>query len=180
MGNAWARAKGLPRAVWGAAIAHAGIGIVAAGVAGMGLAQERLVAMAPGDTTQMAGYTWRLDGVRDHQGPNYTARKATITVLRDNEVLHVMEPSRRWFPTGRMHTTEVAIRTNLLYDLYAVIGEEDTATGKAVIRIHFNLLAPWLWIGAAIMALGAGLSLADRRVRVSAPARKAAIRGAPA
>ena len=180
MGNAWARAKGLPRAVWGAAIAHAGIGIVAAGVAGMGLAQERLVAMAPGDTTQMAGYTWRLDGVRDHQGPNYTARKATITVLRDNEVLHVMEPSRRWFPTGRMHTTEVAIRTNLLYDLYAVIGEEDTATGKAVIRIHFNLLAPWLWIGAAIMALGAGLSLADRRVRVSAPARKAAIQGARA
>jgi cytochrome c-type biogenesis protein CcmF len=180
MGNAWARAKGLPRAVWGAAIAHAGIGIVAAGVAGMGLAQERLVAMAPGDTTQMAGYTWRLDGVRDHQGPNYTARKATITVLRDNEVLHVMEPSRRWFPIGRMHTTEVSIRTNLLYDLYAVIGEEEAATGKAVIRIHFNLLAPWLWIGAAIMALGAGLSLADRRVRVSAPARKAAIQGAPA
>lgn len=175
LANSWARAKGLPRAAWGAAIAHAGVGILAAGIAGMGLAQERLIAMAPGDTTQMAGYTWRLDGVRDHAGPNYTARRATITVLQGDRVVHVMEPSRRWFPIGRQHTTEVAIRTNLIYDLYAVIGEEDAATGKAVIRLHFNLLAPWLWIGAAIMALGGGLSLADRRVRVSAPHRKAAL-----
>ncbi|WP_270937589.1 heme lyase CcmF/NrfE family subunit [Falsiroseomonas oryzae] len=180
LSNSWARARGLSRAAWGAAIAHAGVGVVAAGIAGMGLAQERLIAMAPGDTTQMAGYTWRLDGVRDHTGPNYTARRATITVLRDGEVLHVMEPSRRWFPIGRQHTTEVSIRTNLLYDLYAVIGEEDAATGKAVIRIHYNLLAPWLWIGSFIMALGGALSLADRRVRISAPARKAAAQAAPA
>ncbi|WP_237216041.1 heme lyase CcmF/NrfE family subunit [Falsiroseomonas oryziterrae] len=175
LGNSWARAKGLPRAAWGAAIAHAGVGIVAAGIAGMGLAQERLIALAPGQSTEMAGYTWRLDGVRDHTGPNYTARKATISVLRDGEVLHVMEPSRRWFPIGRQHTTEVSIRTNLLYDLYAVIGEEEAATGKAVIRIHYNLLAPWLWIGSFIMALGGALSLADRRVRISAPNRKAAL-----
>jgi cytochrome c-type biogenesis protein CcmF len=134
--------------------------------------------MAPGDTTEMAGYTWRLDGVRDVTGPNWTARRATITVLRDGAVLHVMEPSRRWFPIARQNTTEVAIRTNLLYDLYAVIGEE--SGGRAVIRLHYNLLAPWLWIGAAIMALGGALSLADRRVRVSVPNRKAAVQGAPA
>jgi cytochrome c-type biogenesis protein CcmF len=180
LANSWARARGLPRAAWGAAVAHAGIGVLAAGIAGMGLAQERLVAMAPGDVTQMAGYDWRLDGVRDVTGPNFTARRATITVLRDGEVLHVMEPSRRWFPTGRQHTTEVAIRTNLLYDLYAVIGEEDAATGRAVIRLHYNLLAPWLWIGAAIMALGGALSLADRRVRVSAPNRRVAKAAVPA
>jgi cytochrome c-type biogenesis protein CcmF len=154
--------------------------VVAAGIAGMGLAQERLVAMAPGDVTSMAGYEWRLDGVRDVTGPNFTARRATISVMRNGEVLHVMEPSRRWFPTGRQHTTEVAIRTNLLYDLYAVIGEEEAATGKAVIRIHYNLLAPWLWLGAAFMALGGALSLADRRVRVSAPNRRVAKGAVPA
>jgi cytochrome c-type biogenesis protein CcmF len=178
LANAWSRAKGLPRAAWGGAIAHAGIGVVAAGIAGMGLAQEKLVAMAPGDTAQMAGYTWRLDAVRDAPGPNFTARRATISVIRDGAVLHVMEPSRRWFPVARQNTTEAAIRTNLLYDLYAVIGEE--SDGKAVIRIHYNLLAPWLWIGALIMALGAALSLSDRRVRVSAPNRKQAAQAVPA
>ena len=91
-----------------------------------------------------------------------------------------MEPSRRWCPLARQSTTEVAIRTNLIRDLYAVIGEEDPATGKAVIRLHDNLLAPWIWLGAAIMALGGGLSLADRRARVSVPNRRAAMQGAPA
>ncbi|MGG5820305.1 heme lyase CcmF/NrfE family subunit [Falsiroseomonas sp. HW251] len=180
LSNSWARARGLPRAAWGAALAHAGVGVVAAGIAGMGLAQEKLVAMAVGDSTEMAGYTWRLERVADAQGPNFSARRATISVLQDGRVLHVMEPSRRWFPVARQNTTEVAIRTNLIYDLYAVIGEEDAATGKAVIRIHYNLLAPWLWLGAAVMALGGGLSLADRRTRVAAPNRKAVAQGAPA
>jgi cytochrome c-type biogenesis protein CcmF len=177
--NSWNRARGLPRAAWGAAIGHAGIGIVAAGIAGMGLAQERLAALSPGESIQMAGYEWRLDGVRDFTGPNFTARKATISVLRDGQVIDVMEPSRRWFPIARQNTTEAAIHTNLMYDLYAVIGEED-GSGKAVIRVHYNLLAPWLWIGAGIMAIGGALSLSDRRVRVSAPARRAAAGTVPA
>ncbi len=172
--NAWSRAKGLPRAAWGAAIAHAGIGITAAGIAGMGLAQERLVALAPGESTTLAGYEWRLDGVRDVVGPNWTARRATITLLRDGAEVRVMEPSRRFFPIARQNTTEVAIHTNFIADLYAVIGEEEAATGKAVLRLHYNFLAPWIWLGAAIMALGGGLSLADRRIRVSAPNRAAA------
>jgi len=180
LANSWARARGLPRAAWGAAIAHAGIGICAVGISGMGLAQERLVALAPGESTQLAGYEWRLDGVRDVEGPNWTARRATISVIHDGRVVHVMQPSRRWFPVARQNTTEVAIRTNLLYDLYAVIGEEDAAAGKAVIRLHFNLLAPWIWLGALIMALGGALSLSDRRVRVSAPNRRTVAQGAPA
>jgi cytochrome c-type biogenesis protein CcmF len=180
LANSWSRARGLPRAAWGAAIAHAGIGICAVGISGMGLAQERLVALAPGESTQLAGYEWRLDGVRDVEGPNWTARRATISVIHDGRVVHVMQPSRRWFPVARQNTTEVAIRTNLLYDLYAVIGEEDAAAGKAVIRLHFNLLAPWIWLGALIMALGGALSLSDRRVRVSAPNRRTVAQGAPA
>jgi cytochrome c-type biogenesis protein CcmF len=170
--NMWNRALNLPRAAWGAAIAHAGVGITILGVAGMGLATERLVALAPGQSTQFAGHEWRFDGVRDFIGPNFTARKATITVLDEGRVVHVMEPSKRFFPIGRITTTEAAIRTNLLRDLYAVLGEE--RGGEAVLRLHHNPLAPWIWIGAAIMALGGGISLADRRVRVAAPNRRRA------
>lgn len=172
------RARHLPRAAWGAAIAHAGVGVLALGISGMGLATEKLVSLAPGQSTSFAGYEWRLDGVRDFQGPNYTSRKATITVLRDGRVLHVMEPSRRFFPIGRTTTTETAIRTNGISDLYAVIGEErdNPATGvrEAVLRLHWNFLAPFLWYGTLILAFGGALSLSDRRVRVAAPARKPA------
>ena len=71
-----------------------------------------------------------------------------------------------------MTTTEAAIETNGLRDLYAVLGEE--RDGRAVLRLHYNPLAPWIWFGALIMAAGGMVSLADRRLRIGAPARRAA------
>ena len=43
--------------------------------------------------------------------------------------------------------------------------------GAALMRLHYNPLAPWIWFGGLIMALGGLLSLLDRRTRVGAPAR---------
>ncbi|MCS6891256.1 MAG: heme lyase CcmF/NrfE family subunit [Rhodovarius sp.] len=170
---ALARARGLPRAAWGAAIAHAGVGVTALGIAGMGLATETLIALKPGESTRFAGYEWRLDQVRDYQGPNWTARRAEITLLQDGREVMTMSPQRRFFPIGRTTTTEASIRTNFLRDLYAVLGEE--RDGSAVLRLHHNPLAPWIWFGGIIMAIGAGISLSDRRVRIAAPARKPAV-----
>jgi cytochrome c-type biogenesis protein CcmF len=170
LANVWRRARGLPRSAWGAALAHAGMGVTLLGIAGMGLAAEHVASLAPGGSTRFAGYEWRLDSLSDVAGPNYTARRATITLVRDGKEVRVMEPSRRSFPLGRMTTTETAIHTNLVRDLYAVLGEEHD--GRAVLRLHDNPLAPWIWLGALIMALGGALSLSDRRVRVAAPAAK--------
>ncbi|HEY4253463.1 MAG TPA: heme lyase CcmF/NrfE family subunit [Roseomonas sp.] len=170
--NAFNRARNLPRGAWGAAIAHAGLGVTIAGIAGMGLATDALVQLHPGERTRLGGYEWRLDGVRDVAGPNWAARRATITVLDAGAVVAVMEPERRSFPVARMTTTEAAIHTNLFRDLYAVLGEE--RDGAAVLRLHRNPLAPWIWLGALVMALGGGLSLSDRRARVAAPAPKGA------
>ncbi|MFC4167545.1 heme lyase CcmF/NrfE family subunit [Teichococcus aestuarii] len=168
---AWSRARGLPRAAWGAAIAHAGLGISILGMAGMGLATDRLAALRPGASLAHAGYEWRLDRVEDVIGPNWTARRATVTVTRGGAPVTVLTPERRFFPVGRMNTTEAAIHTTWLSDLYAVMGEEEG--GTAVLRIHHNPLAPWIWLGAVIMALGGGISLSDRRIRVAAPAPRA-------
>jgi cytochrome c-type biogenesis protein CcmF len=77
-----------------------------------------------------------------------------------------------------MTTTEAAIHTSWSGDLYAVLGEEEN--GATVLRLHHNLLAPWIWLGAAIMALGGGLSLSDRRIRIAAPAAKRAVSAAGA
>ena len=171
-GQAWNRARGLPRAAWGAAIAHAGLGVTMAGIAGMGIATDNLGALRPGESARLAGYEWRLDSVRDVEGPNWTARRATLTITHNGALVTVLEPERRWFPLARTNTTEAAIHTNWLRDLYAVLGEE--RDGAAILRLHHNPLAPWIWLGAAIMALGGGLSLSDRRIRIAAPRAKAA------
>ncbi|WP_043359819.1 heme lyase CcmF/NrfE family subunit [Belnapia sp. F-4-1] len=175
---AWARAKGLPRAAWGGAIAHAGMGVTILGLAGMGLATDTLRLVKPGESVALAGLDYRLVGVADAPGPNFSARRATVEVRDGGRLVTTLEPERRSFPVARMTTTEAAIHTTWLSDLYVVLGEE--RDGGAVLRIHHNPLAPWIWLGAAIMALGGGISLSDRRVRVSAPAAKTVKAGARA
>jgi cytochrome c-type biogenesis protein CcmF len=90
-------------------------------------------------------------------------------VSKDGAPVVMMHPSRRNFTLQHQTTSDVAISTNLFRDLYAVLGEE--RDGQAVLRLHVNILAPWIWLGAAIMAAGGGLSLTDRRLRVGAPSR---------
>ncbi len=168
---AWARAKGLPRAAWGGALAHAGLGVMILGLAGMGLATDKLALLKPGEATTLAGMEYRLIRIADVQGPNWTARRATVEVRDGDRLVTVLEADKRSFAVARMQTTEAAIHTTWARDLYVVMGEE--RDGGAVLRIHNNPLAPWIWLGAAIMALGGGISLSDRRMRVSAPAARA-------
>jgi cytochrome c-type biogenesis protein CcmF len=166
------RLRALPRGSFGTTLAHAGLGVTIAGIAGMSMARESIVLLKPGQSTRLAGYDWHLLGLSDADGPNYAARVATIEISAGGKPIVTLAPERRSFPVQRINTTEAKIATNGLRDLYAVLGEE--RDGGAVLRLHFNPLAPWIWLGALVMAVGGFVSLADRRLRVGAPARRAA------
>jgi cytochrome c-type biogenesis protein CcmF len=172
LGASAKRLGGLPRSSFGTTLAHAGMGVTIAGIAGMSLATSSILLVRPGETVHLAGYDWHLMELHDAAGPNYEARVATIEVSRDGRPVATLAPERRNFPVQRVTTTEAKIATNLFRDLYAVLGEE--RDGGAVLRLHYNPLAPWIWLGALVMACGGLLSLADRRLRVGAPARRAA------
>lgn len=173
------RLGGMPRGALGAALAHAGLGITIAGIAGMSMSASMIALVKPGETVHLAGYDWKLTSLYDAPGPNYTARAARLEVSRDGRPVTVLVPERRSFPVQRMTTTEARIETDGLRDLYAVLGDE--RDGGAVLRLHDNFMAPWIWLGALVMALGGGLSLSDRRLRLGAPKRAARPHsGAPA
>ncbi|HTI03141.1 MAG TPA: heme lyase CcmF/NrfE family subunit [Acidisoma sp.] len=161
----------LPRAAYGAALGHAGLGVTIAGIAGMTLALHSISLVQPGQTIRLGGFDWTLDGLQDQPGPDYAARVATLTVrdAGNGALVATLHPARRSFPLQQQTTTEVAIRTNGLRDLYVAMGDE--RDGGVVLRIHVNPLAPWIWFGALIMAAGGALSLSDRRWRVGAPQR---------
>ena len=165
------RLAALPAATFGAAIAHAGLGITVAGIAGMSLASQRVVELRPGQSASVGAYTWQLLSVVDKPGPNYDARMALLVVSRDGHPVATMTPSRRHFKHQDQTVADSAIRTDLMRDLYAVLGDEHD--GAAILRLHVNPLAPWIWLGGLVMACGGLTSLADRRLRVGAPARRA-------
>ena len=172
------RFRKLPIAAFGAALAHAGMGVTVAGIAGMSLASQRVVLLHPGEQVSAAGLTWTLDSLTDADGSNYSERVANLRVARPGQADLLLHPSRRSFPVQRVTTTEAAIHTTGFADIYAVLGEE--RDGAAIMRLHYNPLAPWIWLGGLVMAMGGGLSLADRRLRVGAPARRPLAVGASA
>ena len=150
-----ARLRGLPLSAFGAALAHAGMGVTIAGIAGMSLATQRVVLIHPGEQVEAAGMTWALDSLTDSSGSNYTERMANIRVIRPGQADLDMHPSRRTFPVQQITTTEAAIHTTGMADIYAVLGEE--RDGAAVMRLHYNPMAPWIWLGGLVMAMGGGL-----------------------
>ena len=166
------RAIGLPRAAWAMSIAHLGVAVLVVGTVGAGNWQtEREQVMRPGETTALAGYDFALLGIGDVPGPNYIARRGQVRVTSGGEEVALLLPERRHYPVQDTWTTEAAIHTTWLADLYVVVGE-DAPGGGTAIRIHHNPLVPWIWIGALVMVAGGAVSLTDRRHRVGAPTRR--------
>ncbi|MEM8788844.1 MAG: heme lyase CcmF/NrfE family subunit [Pseudomonadota bacterium] len=163
------RLANLPRAEWGKAVAHAGLGILFIAIAAIEAGQrEDIRILRPGETFAFQGYDITLQDVRVLRGPNYKAERAVLTVAQAGRPLAVLEPEKRFYPVQGMPTTEAGIDRGWTRDLYLVIG--DRQDGGVVVRSFIKPMANWLWIGAIVMSLGGAISLTDRRYRLGAAA----------
>src|SRR5712671_2142191 len=168
--DSWRRMRHLPRGVWGYAMAHFGVGILIAGVVvSTAWRSERIETLQAGDTLEIAGRTLRLVGVTEGDVANYHAQRAEVIVERPGSAPLTLYPERRWYPVARSQTTNTAIATNGLADLYLALGDPD-GQGGWVLRAYYNPLVPWIWFGAILAALGGLVSLSDRRLRMRLPA----------
>src|SRR5262249_89069 len=93
---------------------------------------------------------------------------AKFTVHRGGEVLGVLEPSKRSFPSRGTTTTEAALMTRGLSQLYLSLGDQNP-NGTLTVRLYHKPLVLLIWLGALVMVMGGALSLSDRRLRLGAP-----------
>ncbi|HAD26933.1 MAG TPA: heme lyase NrfEFG subunit NrfE, partial [Alphaproteobacteria bacterium] len=171
LAQSWARARGLPRASWGAMMAHAGMGVLVLGITGStAWTEEKITVMRQGETVTVGGYDYRFEGAEQVAGPNYSAIRGHFSASRDGREIATLAPEARSYPTPPMDTTEAAIHPRLSGDLFAVIGERQADGGWAA-RLYFRPFLSWIWVGCILMTLGGVISLTDRRHRVGAPRR---------
>jgi cytochrome c-type biogenesis protein CcmF len=169
LSTALRRAWGLPRSVWGTALAHFGIGVTLLGIIGVtAWGSERLAEVKPGGSLDIAHYQLTFEGLTHRTGPNYQDVAARFTVHRGGELVGTMEPSRRAFPDRGMATTEAALMTRGVSQLYVSIGDPNR-DGSVPVRLYFKPHVLLIWLGAGFMFLGGAFSLSDRRLRVGAP-----------
>ncbi|MBN8291524.1 heme lyase CcmF/NrfE family subunit [Rhodobacter sp. NTK016B] len=172
-GDRMRRMVSLPRAEWGKAFAHAGLGVTIFAVSAvLGWATEDIRVARIGESFEHGGYTMTLSDVTREQGPNYITTMGTIEVRDGERFVATLHPEKRVYPAAGMPTTEAAIDYSLTRDLYVALGDPQEGGGWAL-RTYVKPFATWLWLGAALMAFGGLISLSDRRYRVAAGARKA-------
>jgi len=171
-GGLLSRLSNLPRGFWGMQLAHFGIALGVAGITVVANYQtERDVRMNVGDHTQLAGYTFTFQGIKERQGPNYRAAEGTVEVSKEGKKLFVLNPEKRIYNASGMPMTEAAINPNLFRDVYVALGEPlDDKAEIWVVRIFYKPFINWLWIGGLMLAVGGLLAASDRRYRIGVKA----------
>jgi len=172
-----ARMGRLPRADWGKAVAHGGLGVTVFAIAGMLAWETEDIRIARiGEPFQHGAYTLVLTDVQRLEGPNFRTTMGFVTATRDGRDVAELRPERRFYPAAGMPTTEAAIDYGFWRDLYVVLGDAQE-DGGWTLRTYVKPFANWMWAGCLLMALGGLLSLSDRRHRVAAGAARRPPRG---
>ena len=172
------RAGQLPRAMWGMFAAHLGVAAFALGVSMVKTYEtEKDVKMGPGDTTEVAGYTFKMTGLREVPGPNYTAAEARIEVFKGDRAIATLMPQKRIYRVQQNPMTEAAVDSNPLRDLYISMGEQ-LPGGDWVVRVQYKPFIVWIWGGCLMMMAGGLLAMSDRRYRVRQGATQASLAAA--
>ncbi|TPK76450.1 heme lyase CcmF/NrfE family subunit [Mesorhizobium sp. B2-4-15] len=175
------RFAGLPRSVFGTALAHLGLGLTLLGiVATLSFGTEKILTMRAGETVELSGHTLRFVGLYPAQGPNYSEDRGRFDLIGvSGSPVGEISSAKRFYPVRQMTTTESGIKTLGLSQLYISLGDEGK-DGSVVVRLWWKPLVALIWGGGLTMMAGAAMSLMDRRLRVGAPSRRRKQAVAPA
>ena len=139
----------------GMIIAHLGVGLLILGITGSSVWQkEKIVRMKIDEKIKIEKYNIVFEKIDEIKGPNYVALQGSFLVFDSKKnIIAKLKPENRFYPITNNFTTEASIHTNLFRDLYIVIGEGNLRDGW-IVRIYYNPLVIWIWIGALVIFLG--------------------------
>jgi cytochrome c-type biogenesis protein CcmF len=150
---------------FGMVMAHIGVAVFVFGVTMVsGFEEEKDLRMQAGNTSTLAGYEIRFDGVKQTQGSNYTAAQGQITISKNGQVVNVMQPEKRKYYSSEMLMTEAAIYSKISGDLYISMAEPVSETEWGI-KVQYKPFVSWIWGGAFLIALGGFIAIIDKKYR---------------
>jgi cytochrome c-type biogenesis protein CcmF len=163
----------VPASQIGMTIAHIGLGLFVLGVTFVKTyTSETDVALARGESKQVGDYLFRFNGGETIQGPNFDGFRGHVTASRNGRVVAELNPEKRHYFVQGSVMTEAAINAHWNRDLLVALGE-DVGKDAWSLRLQYRPMIRFIWLGAAIMALGGVTTLFDRRYKL-APAASTA------
>jgi len=155
----------LSAAVLGMSIAHLGVAVFTIGVTTVESYKiERDLAMRPGQSATVAGYTFTFLSQRNLDGANYTAVEGEFAISRGDTQVALLRPQKRIYRVQTSPMTEAGISVGWTRDLFVALGDQ-LGDGAWSVRIQFKPLIRYIWLGALLMAIGGLVAVCDRRYR---------------
>ena len=144
----------------GMIVAHLGIGLLILGVTTSSVWQEeKIIKMKINNEIKIQKYNIVFNKISEINKSNYVALRGKFLVNDSNKkIITILEPENRFYPVTNIFTTEASIHTNLSRDLYIVLGEGNHKDGW-VVRIYYNPLVIWIWIGSIVIFFGGMISV---------------------
>ncbi len=144
---------------------HLGVLVMAIGVAvSSGLATDLTVTLAPGETATIAGYEvthQRLVVEPLANDPRVTETRAEVAY--EGRQSGTLATALRDYPNSPTAIATPAVRTSLAEDLYVTLLAYDTSTGAVTLHLFVNPLVVWIWMGGAIVGIGAAFAIWPER-----------------
>ncbi|MCZ2203847.1 heme lyase CcmF/NrfE family subunit [Bartonella sp. A05] len=147
------RFLGLPWSAFGSALAHMGLGVTLFGIICVAtFGQERILTMQIGDTVTIAGQTICFDAIHNVSGANYSAMQFGFKTYENQQEMHIITASKRFYSSRNMSTTEVGIQSFGFSQLYIAPGRMDDQ--GLVVHILWKPYVICIWLGVVMMAIG--------------------------
>lgn len=150
------------------AIVYAGIVLVLVALMGQTFATARELTLTPGQSRELRdpfGRAWRFtsQGVSQYNELNRSVLAAAVDVSRGGRSLGIITTEQRQYMNSRgiptaEPWTEAGTLGTLAQDVRVVLagaGEDE----RVAVRIGFNPLMIWVWIGGGLMAIGGSMLL---------------------
>jgi cytochrome c-type biogenesis protein CcmF len=147
---------------YGGYIVHAGIVMLFAAFAGMAFKSEYDITLKPGEafeTRDPYGHQWRLvsQGVSTSSRPDRLVAGVGLETFVDGKPQGILSSEKRTYLDAQGNQlfqpiTEVGIRSTPKLDAYLVLAGMRGDTAE--LRLNFNPLVMWVWIGGFVMMIG--------------------------
>ena len=169
-GTAFVRLIMANRPRYGGYIVHLSVVMVTLGIVGTSFfGVQKDVVLSPGQSTQIEDYELVFLGtVETHKG-NRTEFSSTVQVFRNGDPLETIRTKRSFYPSFNMASTNAAIRSTPVEDLY-IVPSENLADGSVGFRVLVNPLIWWMWVAGPVMLIGTVIALWPQKIPVLVPA----------
>ena len=153
--------KDLNKTYLGMTVAHLGVAIFIAGITGSTLWKiEKIKILKVGEKVLLNNYSLNFDKIKKIRGKNYIGHEAEFNLYKKNKFIKTLKPQKRFYPVQEFATTEAAIYSRGISDIYIAMSEP--VDDSWLFRFHYSPLTPWIWIGSIMAFIGGILSFSHR------------------